>query len=112
MSMFNDIDGTRRGDSEKCMRGHWSFPGAGDEEKWHGTHNYKPEGKGDSIAAVIVGHFEQTGHPVFKGISSLNRGILIRNGGRCTVHFNADSSNTELLFRTIHSANQLSIKLV
>ena len=32
-----------------------------------------------------------------------------RKGGRCTMHFNADSSNTELLFRTIHSANQLSI---
>ena len=28
---------------------------------------------------------------------------------RCTIHFNADSSNAELLFRTIHSANQVSI---
>ena len=25
------------------------------------------------------------------------------------MHFNADSSNTELLFRTLHSANQLSV---
>ena len=30
--------------------------------------------------------------------------------GRDAIHFHADSSNTELLFRTIHSlANQLSI---
>ena len=30
-------------------------------------------------------------------------------GGRDTTHFNADSSNTELMFRTVHSANQLSV---
>ena len=47
--------------------------------------------------------------PVFKDISALSRGILISKGGRCTTHFNAHSSNTECLFRTIHSANQLSI---
>ena len=43
--------------------------------------------------------------------SALICGILKKKkkGGRCTVHFNADSSNTEFLFRTIHSANQLSI---
>ena len=29
--------------------------------------------------------------------------------GRDTIHFNADASNTELLFRIIHSVNQLSI---
>ena len=28
---------------------------------------------------------------------------------RDTIHFNADASNTELLFRTTHSANQFSI---
>ena len=42
-------------------------------------------------------------HPIFKGISALSRGILKIK------HFNVDSSNTELLFRTNHSANQLSI---
>ena len=57
----------------------------------------------------MVGHFKETGHPVFKGISALNRGILKRRGGRCTKHFEADSSNTELLIRTIHSANHFSI---
>ena len=46
---------------------------------------------------------------MFKGISALISGILKRKGGRCTAHYKADSSNTELLFRTIHSANQLSI---
>ena len=50
---------TKKGNSEICIsnseqvknyakrfsRGHWSFLGPGDEEKWFGTHTYKPEGK-------------------------------------------------------------------
>ena len=48
-------------------------------------------------------------HPVFKIISALARGILKRNNNRETIHFTADASNTKLFFRTIHSANQLSI---
>ena len=77
--------------------------------KWYGTHNYKLEGKWDSITAEMVGHFRETGHTVFKGISALNRGMRTRRSGRCAVHFNAASSTTELLFRTIQSANQLGI---
>ena len=57
----------------------------------------------------MVQRFTETGHPVFKGISALSRGILKRKQNRDTIHFNADSSNTELLFRTVHLANQLSI---
>ena len=56
----------------------------------------------------MVGLFNANGHPVFKGLSALNRGTLRRKGGRCTFHFNADSSNSGFLFRTSHSANQLS----
>ena len=57
----------------------------------------------------MVGHFKENGHPVFKGISAVSRGILQGKNGRCIIHFNVDSSDTDLLFRTIHSANQLSI---
>ena len=39
----------------------------------------------------------------------LSRGILKKKNGRDTIHFNADASNTELLFRIIHSVNQISI---
>ena len=53
--------------------------------------------------------WNETGHPVFKSISALARGILRRKNIRDTIHFTADAPNTELLFRTIHSANQLSI---
>ena len=41
--------------------------------------------------------------------SALIRGILRRLKGKKTTHFNADASDTELLFRIIQSANQLSI---
>ena len=118
MSMFNDIDWTKRGNSERCIsnseqaknyaerfpRGHWSFLGPGDEKKWYGTPSNTPQGKWDSIAAQMVGRFKETGHPALKSISALSRGILRRKGCRETIHFNADSSKTELLIRTIHSA--------
>ena len=55
----------------------------------------------NSIAEEMVVHFKDTGHPVFRGNSALKRGVLRRKGGRCAVHFNADYSNTVLLFRTI-----------
>ena len=63
----------------------------------YGTLSCTPEGKCDSIATEMVGRFKETGHPVSKSISALGRGILKRVGGRDTTHFNADSSNTELL---------------
>ena len=52
---------------------------------------------------------KESGHPIFRGISALDGGVLKRKSGRCTIHFTAESSIAELLFRTIHSANQLSI---
>ena len=45
---------------------------------------------------------------VFTNISALSRGFLNKKNNRDTIHFNADTSNTELLFRIIHSVNQLS----
>ena len=57
----------------------------------------------------MVERFKDTGHPVFKSISALSRGILKKKSGRDTIHFNTDAPNTELLFQIIHSVNQLSI---
>ena len=45
---------------------------------------------------------KETGHPVFKSISASSCGILKRKK-RVTIHIRADASNTELLFRTIHT---------
>ena len=124
MSMFNDIDWTRKGNDEICisnsqknvkdyakrfLQGHSTFFGPGDEKKWYGTLPDTRERKWDSFAAQMVERFKDTGHPVLKSISALSRGILKRKNNRDTIHFNADASNTDLLFRIIHSVNQLSI---
>ena len=59
MSMYNDIDWTKRGNKEDCIanvlkitecarrftRGHWSFSGPGSEKKWYGTHVNKLDGE-------------------------------------------------------------------
>ena len=57
----------------------------------------------------MVERFKETGHQVFKSIGALSRGILNRKNNRDIMHFSADAPNTELLFCTIHSGNQLSI---
>ena len=119
MSTFNDVDWTRKrwklSNSENVKtyaknfsQGHRTFLGPGDEEKWYGKAKYPPEGKWDSVASQVVQRFIATGHPVFKSISALSRGLLKKKYGRDTIHFTADASNTELLFRIIHSVNQLS----
>ena len=95
--------------AQRVSQGHRTFFGLGDETKLYVNRNYTPEGKWDSMATQIVQRFRGTGHPVFARASALSRGILRRLQGKETTHFNADSSNTELLFQIIHSANQLSM---
>ena len=122
MSMFNDIDWTRRGNSEhcishseqvrsyakRCSQGHWTFLRPGSELKWCGTQRYHPEGKWEAAANQMVKRFQEAGHPVLKSICLVARGILRRKNNRDTIHFTVDASNAHLLYRTIHSANHLS----
>ena len=56
----------------------------------------------------MVLRFKETCHPIFTSASALSRGILRKLKGKETIHFYADTSNTELLFRIIQCANQLS----
>ena len=86
----------RSGITQKAFPlGHWSFFGPVEENEWYGTHNYKPERKWNTTADVRVDSFKESGHPILRGASALTRGVLQRNGGRCTIHFNAESSNAE-----------------
>ena len=48
-------------------------------------------------------------HTEFKRTSAMSRGILKRKKGKETIYFNGDSTDTELVFQTIHCVNQLSI---
>ena len=67
------------------------------------------KGQWNCTANKLVQQFKETGHLIFKSTSALSRGILKQKKGRCTIHFNGDSVNTELLFQTVHSVNQLSV---
>ena len=121
MRMFNDIDWTKSGNSSASIsnarevsdyamefqRGHWSFLGPADEEKWYGTCTYKPEGKWDQQANQMI---EFTSHRVVIAYSEAQvRSAEERKSERNTIHFTADSGNIEFKMRTIHLANQLSV---
>ena len=59
---------------------------------------------------MVVANFKGGGHPFFSDSSALDRGLLNKKGGRSTIHFSAGNLRTQcFLFRTVHSANQLSI---
>ena len=90
---------------KRLLLGHWSFLGPGEEENsaWNAQF-HKPEGQWNSTAGVMVGNFKESGHPVIRATGALKRGFLKRKGGRCTIHFNAESSNAELFI----SHNSLS----
>ena len=119
MSLFDDTELEKRGNEDTCALtsrairdhsskfkdGHWAFLGQGQENKWY--HGY--EGKWDLRASRMVDDFENSGHPVFKGISPLDRGILKKKKGKDTIHFNGEYSNVDPWYRTVHSANQLCI---
>ena len=122
MSLFNDIDWTKntpknvfrilqkvKNYAKRFPLVHRSILGPGEEDKSYGTHNDKPEGTCNMTVDVMVENVKESGHPKVRGIGALNRGFLKRKGGRCTTNFNAESSNAELLFRTIHSAIQPNI---
>ena len=57
----------------------------------------------------MVEDFEISGHQVFQGISPLGRGILKKKNIRDTIHFSGEYCNIDLLYRTVHSADQLCI---
>ena len=123
MSIFNDTDLDNKGHEDSCpltsrtirdcasrfKNGRWAFLGLGQENKWYHDYATSYEGKWDLCASRMVNDFENSGHPVFKAISPLGRGILKRKNNRDTIHFNGVYSNIDLLYRTVHSANQLCI---
>ena len=95
--------------AKEFQREHRSFFGLGNEEEWDGTYDHTPEGRWEQQSNQRIEQFQQSGHPVIRGISAHYRGTLKRISRRNTVHFTADSGNIELMQRTVHSANQLSI---
>ena len=65
--------------------------------------------KWNSTADVMQNNFVESGHPVFRASSALDRGYFKKKGGQFSIHFSGDTSNAELFLRTINSVNQPSI---
>ena len=85
------------------------FIGPGEEMKLYGTRDYKPEGKWPFLASKMEQNFQETKHPVFTSSSAMNCGTPSKIKGKSSTHFNAESTNSELLFKIKYHANQLSI---
>ena len=86
--------------ASKFNDGQWAFLGPGEESKWYQGYATDYGGKWDLRASQMVKGFENSGHLVFQGIRPL---------GRDTIHFNGAYCNIDLLYRTVHSADQLCI---
>ena len=55
-------------------------------------------------------NFAESGHPIFRATSALERGEMKSKGkGVNSIHFNGSDDATELTLRTIFSVNQLSV---
>ena len=88
---------------------HLSFVGPGSEKKWYGTHTYKPSGEWDRVAEDMMINFSESGHPVFRGSSALERGALKSKGkGKLSFHFCGDDATAEVVLRTFSSISSMS----
>ena len=53
------------------------------DQKWHSTHESKPQGEWDRVAELMMIKFSESGHPVFRSTSPLSRGTLkSKDGGK------------------------------
>ena len=58
----------------------------------------------------MLSEFAESGCPIFRATTPLSRGQLKSKGhGKLSIHFAADQETIETIFRTIVSANQLSL---
>ena len=118
MSMFNDISCDSKGNKEEFLAnarvvkvlakkfgiGQWSFIGPGSEKKWYSAEENSPQGAWDRIADEMQLEFAESGHPIFRATTPLSRVKLKSKGhGKLSIHFTADSSTIETIFRIIVS---------
>ena len=84
--------------------------GLGSEKKWYSMKEDSPHGIWDKIAESMLLEFAESGCPIFRATTPVSRGQLKSKGrGKLSIHFAADQETIETIFRTIVSANQLSL---
>ena len=100
MSMCNNIVWREKRNEELCIASskivanyarrfahrRRSCLGPGSEKKWYGPPTYKPNGEWDHVAEDMTINFIESGHPVFRGSSALERGDLKSKGKRTFVN--------------------------
>ena len=124
MSMYNDIDWTKRGNKENCLAKALKNAEYASKipartlvgsrvwirEEWRGTHLTTPDGEWDKTAEGMMLNFADRGHPIFRATSALERGDLKSKGkGRKSVYFNGSDETIDLILRTIVSVIELSV---
>ena len=66
-----------------------------------GTHVSKPNGEWNKTAEVMMLNFAESGHPVFRATSAVERGELkSKENGKKSIHFNGSDETVELILRT------------
>ena len=93
--------------AKRFRRRHWSILCPEHEEKWHGTYSHEPEAKWDNEAGQMIEHIAGSGHPIFRGTSALNRGIVSIQGVTNTIHFSAESRK-HWIFVSHHSLGKFA----
>ena len=70
----------------------------------YGTHVSKPNGEWNKTAEVMMLNFAESGHPVFRATSALERGEFFKSkgGGKKSIHFNGSEETVELILRTVN----------
>ena len=72
----------------------WSLLGPGSEKKWFGTYSDKPDGDWGRTAERMMLNFAESGHPMFRAASALERGELRSKAkGNTSIHFNGSEEN-------------------
>ena len=73
------------------------FSGLDQKKNWCGTHTYKPSRKWDDVAEHMMLNFSESGHPVFRGSSALERGALRSKWKENCLHFCGDDNTAEFV---------------
>ena len=124
MSMFNDISCDKKNHEEEHLanaevvsifakkygKGQWQFVGPGSEKKWFSMEENSPQGIWDHIEEKMLVEFAESGCPIFRATTPLSRSKLKSKGhGKLSIHFTVTQATIEIVFRTVVSANQLSL---
>ena len=88
--------------ARRFTRGRWPFLGLGSEKKWYGTHVSKFDWQCDKNAEHMMLNFAESGHPILRATSALERGELkSKRKWMKSIHFNGSDETIELFFEQL-----------